>query len=230
MSTRARVCATANATANSARRFAKPVRSRQTSMRVHAPRSASVASAARMAYMENGDYCNRWCGTNCILCDQQLGCTACKPGFFGSTCQRTCSPGCAAGAATDNASRTGTCSQSGVCFHGCASNSTWSALCDKPCSGRCVDQACDRNTGNCLSCMPDVFGSRCEIDCIRCAGRCDAGGCAGDCAPGFFGEHCDRSCGANCAQCNRQLGCTACATGFFGDNCDRSCVNCDNGG
>jgi hypothetical protein len=27
----------------------------------------------------------------------------------------------------------------------------------------------------------------------RSAGRCDAGGCAGNCVPGFFGEYCDRS-------------------------------------
>jgi hypothetical protein len=75
-----------------------------------------------------GDYCDRWCGVNCVQCDRQLGCTACKSGFFGSKCQHACSSGCAAVVSADNVSTPEPCSQLGVCLHGCASNSTWSAL------------------------------------------------------------------------------------------------------
>ena len=123
-------------------------------------------------------------------------CLSCDEGFYGGSCDLTCSPLCAQGVSKPVCSISdGRCLDCKPGFHG--------NLCDQKCSEHCgiaEDSGvkvgpCDRDTGLCLhGCADGWYNSTCQDKCSNnCLGEAcniDDGKCSVGCVPGFKGDFC----------------------------------------
>lgn len=109
--------------------------------------------------------------------------------------------------------------------------------CDIRCQETCLENRCQRQSGNCvLDCPIGFYGDFCSKNCSTgCQGACnrDTGICTTGCKPGFYGDVCDNPCNMNCktGYCVRSSGnCVGdCRDGYFGDKCSELCVCSKNG-
>ena len=106
-------------------------------------------------------------------------------------------------------------------------------FCNLTCMGGedCGNGTCDRDTGNCFSCVPYKWGNVCDLECPNCVdGFCfqDSGVCPRGCNNGFYWSTCDMHCQDRCTICDQFSGsCTLCEVGTFGPSCEYNCsLNC----
>ena len=134
-----------------------------------------------------GTYCQSYCSKACIdiLCEQSTGkCTlGCNHGYYlsGDDCIH-CPVHC---------TRCTDASHCNACIAGFFGN-----VCETPCSKSCLNNECDKVTGECTS----------------------------GCAEGYHldGDTC-RSCPYYCVSCLSQSICSECKTGYWGQACENSC-------
>ncbi|XP_053386039.1 multiple epidermal growth factor-like domains protein 10 isoform X2 [Mercenaria mercenaria] len=160
-------------------------------------------------YCAKGKYefdtnCTKDCPANCYTCNSDKYCTECNDGYYGNTCELSCSRGC----------YLGKCSQSnGTCYKNKCKSTFDGINCDQCSAGR---------FGNdCLS--------LCPTNCISCTGgtNCD------QCKDGYWGDSCQHNCSYGCSTsvCLKTSGICQdrkCRTGFVGEKCDR-CTSGRNG-
>ena len=144
------------------------------------------------------------CPTQCTTCHNGV-CTACHIGFHGSQCSLTCPIGC-----SDDG-----CYQNGTCYF-CESSNTYGLNCNAQCSSKCMNDRCDRWTGEC----PLKCHSRCKL--------CDSnlGNCIECQQSNQYGNDCQFYCSAGCLNttCNQTTGeCFSCINGYWGPFCNDSC-------
>ncbi|XP_053387668.1 cell death abnormality protein 1-like [Mercenaria mercenaria] len=214
-------------------------------------------------YSYQYDSCVR-CPINCDSCISQHNCNECKAGFKGPVCSDNCSncktgsacdqitghcgDGCTEGYTSASCDRKcysvcKSCSQqyANKCF-GCVENRYGKIFdyytCGNICPERCLNQACDDDTGNCLyGCQDGYWGPTCSAtcsdNCIESKCYSENGFCSRGCIKGFEGERC--SCPQNC-NCFEDGVCKTCKHGFavIQRNCkctaclDSSCTSCFN--
>ena len=159
------------------------------------------------------------------------GICECKEGFYGSTCENTCS-NCPEGG----------CDINGICIDinsDCKDPKYYGPLCNQTCSPDC-NNTCNRK-GECYACKEKgKYGVNCDKNCKNCpGGECDMNGFCIDKEKDcenllYFGDFCNETCNSsvnkNCNECHRNGICTSCKDNeFFGNNCTESCDKCSDG-
>ncbi|KAH3875380.1 hypothetical protein DPMN_038644 [Dreissena polymorpha] len=151
-------------------------------------------------YYGNGYYaggCNTPClFANCDTCNKDSGqCSTCKTGFYGTRCDLSCSPNCAA-----NINGVISCSKDlGLCDEQRCRPGYWDTTCTIQCSATCLrdsagNRICQFSNGTCIvGCEDTYFGS-----------ECDSAGCV----TGRYGDRCEFSCLDTCNDntCGRTSG------------------------
>ncbi|XP_071118003.1 scavenger receptor class F member 1-like [Haliotis cracherodii] len=195
--------------------------------------------------------CDTLCPSTCRLsydnlrnCDRSSGkcLEGCREGWWGATCNMTCSPGCKSKACYQEDSvcisdcmegwrgpkcdcsdtyncRNGRC-LSGRCTGGCKDGWT-GETCTYKCSLNCL--TCHQSTTQCSSCKEGLYGPDCMSECTtNCVdNKCSmAGHCINGCISGFQGSKCETACPYRCRDCDQDTGnCKICYTGWRGLQC-----------
>ena len=147
-----------------------------------------------------GDRCQHLCSENdskCIECElETLTCSKCQDGFFpGRNACEPCSKNCVEGSQPY-------CSpDSGVCIHGCDSNSFWGLACEYDCTG-CGYDVCDRTSGCLRGCLNGYFLTKTE---------------------NIYTEYHCEPCASNCETCHNASSCISCDIRFYGESCESPC-------
>ncbi|KAK7503374.1 hypothetical protein BaRGS_00005295 [Batillaria attramentaria] len=150
----------------------------------------------------------------CTQCDgNYVGshCRDCARGFYGGSCDQSCSAGCPN---SECDQQTGHCQP--------CNSSYWGDRCDKQCPSGCLTSQCDEQTGRCSSCENGYWGDKCDQQCSTgCQNsQCDqqTGYCQ-PCRSGYWGDFCNETClSSRCKnnQCNQADGlCLECRAPFF---------------
>eukprot|EP00930_Biecheleria_cincta_P102953 TRINITY_DN9481_c0_g1_i1.p1 TRINITY_DN9481_c0_g1~~TRINITY_DN9481_c0_g1_i1.p1 ORF type:complete len:422 (+),score=64.42 TRINITY_DN9481_c0_g1_i1:112-1377(+) len=174
------------------------------------------------------------CPANCkdqlpgsTSCSKEGVCSNCKVGFYGTTCEKSCSSTCLTG-----------CDQTtGECY-GCTENNCVFS-CEQKCNPMLGCRTCDQSCQGCTTCPDGSWGlgkDRCKNFCRNCIGfQCDDkdGTCGKGCLQGWSGQKCDVKCAATCSapqvciggECECQPGYANSALGCYklplGIDCDR---------
>ena len=152
------------------------------------------------------------CPSQCTTCSDTGLCTSCQTGYYGTQCNQMCLNSCNGG-----------CHQNGTCYQ-CSNANVYGLNCNIQCSSLCVNDTCDRWTGEC----PLQCSSRCEVcdsntgKCMMCKDR------------KLYGNNCQYSCNSGCGTlaCNQTTGeCFSCSNGLWGAFCNASCsIGCSSSG
>ncbi|XP_062609209.1 multiple epidermal growth factor-like domains protein 10 [Saccostrea cucullata] len=196
-----------------------------------------------------GEKCSNMCPTGCDkACDKVSGSCVCRRGFYGTSCKNSCPQsfnerGCNL--------HTGDCFECKKGFFGnrCEINCSLGCLercnmttgyckcktgffkenCSMSCPASCLNNKCDQNTGECLSCSNGYYGSTCNKTCL---GKCQSGcekltGVCVNCIDNIYGHFCNLTCPQNCAgeSCVRNGNCEQCKRGYSGSKCNETCPN-----
>ncbi|XP_046376890.1 platelet endothelial aggregation receptor 1-like isoform X1 [Haliotis rufescens] len=178
-----------------------------------------------------GRYCNHTCPANCERCEQYgEGCIQCTEPYCrglcdenmtncdSTSCKKTCLPNC----------RSFDISSS-KCAGPCINQNYRGAMCSIPCSPEC--DRCHKQTGECIQCIPRMWGRFCNESCPSRCRLCDrySSTCIGSCMDSnFHGVNCDTPCPVNCHGCHRETGlCIQCANNFSRTYCDEICSPCE---
>ncbi|KAH3875437.1 hypothetical protein DPMN_038703 [Dreissena polymorpha] len=177
--------------------------------------SCDIRRPGAMPDIGNGYYaggCNTPClFANCDTCNKDSGqCSTCKTGFYGTRCDLSCSPNCAA-----NINGVISCSKDlGLCDEQRCRPGYWDTTCTIQCSATCLrdsagNRICQFSNGTCIvGCEDTYFGSECDSAVAQV------------CAPPRFSclDTCnDNTCGRTsgvCDECNKlpQLQSALCRT------------------
>ncbi|WAR29618.1 MEG11-like protein [Mya arenaria] len=185
----------------------------------------------------HGLFCEYNCSATCeSSCGRYtLRCDSCDDGFYGHTCNGSCT-NC----------MTVTCQQSSGTCNGICVDGYYTDQCSRQCIHTgCM--TCDRQAGECLTCKPGLYGVQCSLPCSdQCVPSSDGnvycnkttGSCiAGACRAGYYGSTCTQTCPGDCREnpvdgltyCDFSTGeCLhGCNDGFFGEQCELECSeNC----
>ncbi|XP_071085461.1 scavenger receptor class F member 1-like [Haliotis cracherodii] len=138
---------------------------------------------------------------HCSVCDlENMTCSGCDNGYYGSTCGSVCSNGCK--------NRTCVLTSEGIgrCTDGCVSGF----------GGPNCKLPCYRPAEICSACPGGCEGGYCQL----------GSSCVSGCKDGFYGSGC-KECSSRCKPCNRINGtCDECHPSYFGLNCTYLCDHC----
>ncbi|XP_060570286.1 cell death abnormality protein 1-like [Ruditapes philippinarum] len=189
-------------------------------------------------YFESSNSCAP-CPNNCASCLMMNECTQCKQGIFGKTCDHKCSLGCKDNVCEQN---TGNCvCKENYAGNNCSlcKPSKYGQYCHRDCPNGCL--TCDSD-GGCLVCQSPYFGIKCicsygclDNKCNRFTGQCFQ--CKPffkwpclNCIDGKWGKNCENDCPDKCISCSSKNSCTKCQDGnYFSDGkCLECSINCQN--
>lgn len=174
-----------------------------------------------------GPNCATPCGPRCLECDQQSGdCTKCEIGFWDEFCGSNCSSSCKITSTYGCNISDGGCD---VCNSG-----VWNLpFCDTNCSKKCTSGVCYAVNGSCSKgCVKGYWGDNCNQTCPANCFCNETGDCV-SCAPNHWGTTCTNIClNPNCGTCDQNTGgnCTKCYGDTYGVSCNTTgcTVTCDN--
>lgn len=200
---------------------------------VSCPDNCRDCDSKRHCYECSPGFKGKTCGEMCINCKNSTECkqqdgyciNACKDGYRGVLCDRTCDAKCRAcnrfnskvciGCTVDRYGNNCTetcsancylrsCNETGFCTSGCEKG-FWGKKCEHVCSEECKDNFCSRENGTCTyGCLYNHTGNDCSCP-KNC--YCDRQGVCKSCQKGF-GEFCERNCSDECFNrvCSRENG------------------------
>ena len=188
-----------------------------------------------------GNYCNEKCNEGCDTdiknCDQESGECDCKNGYFGKTCEGKCDEHCLDCDPEDGICRVcapyyyvdlndktkcihcpencdGEC-PNGICIQ--CIDTFYGDYCDKKCPEKCLNQKCEKKTGQC-DCINHYSK---ESNCTKCENFYDSDKDCNECMNKYDIK-------SDCVICQKNYdintGCTKCKNHYSLDNNCQSCI------
>lgn len=163
------------------------------------------------------------CPWTCLTCKNESFCTSCKDGYWGNTCQYSCS-----GCSSYGCYKAQRCDECLPSYYRHVTNDGEECL---QCPVTCKN--CSSAT-YCNECKNGYFPNE-ELNCVLCLNYCKGrncnpqnGSCIDGCIDGRTGHRCEDFCPLHCVQCNQFSAslCLFCEPGFYGSACQYDCKNC----